>query len=482
MVTEAFTYDDFLLLPNHSSVLPGTVKLHTKLSRSININLPIISAAMDTVTESAMSIALAQRGSLGVIHKNLSIQSQVQEVSMVKRAANGIVRNPETLSIDATLGDALKKMEEKKVSSFPIIDQAKKVVGIVTNRDIRFEKNVDKPVKSFMTKDIITVKDHASLDETKELFRKNKIEKLIIVDDQKHLKGLVCIKDILNDDAFPLASKDKDGRLRVGAAFGTGDFEMERVKNLIEAQVDILILDTAHGHHESVLQMAKKVKKLYPHVDLMAGNIATADAAEALIKVGVDAVKVGIGAGSICTTRIVTGVGSPQATAVKEVFEVTKKAGIPLVADGGIKNSGDIVKALALGASTVMLGSMFAGTDEAPGEVFVHNGISYKSYRGMGSVAAMKRGSKDRYFQMDVEKSTKLVPEGIEGALPLKGSISETLHQINGGIRSAMGYLGAKDIAELQKKARFVRISRAALNESHVHDVLMTKEAPNYKR
>lgn len=481
MINEAFTYDDFLLLPNHSTVLPGTVKLHTKLSRSININIPIISAAMDTVTESAMSIALAQRGSLGVIHKNLSIESQVQEVSMVKRAANGIVRNPETLPINATLGDALKKMEEKKVSSFPIINREKKVAGIVTNRDIRFEKNVDKPVKSFMTKNIITVKDNASLEETKELFRKNKVEKLIIVDDQRHLKGLICIKDILNDDAFPLASKDKEGRLRVGAAFSTGERELERVKKLIEAQVDLLILDTAHGHHETVLQMVKKVKSLYPTVDLMAGNIATADGAEALIKAGVDAVKVGIGAGSICTTRIVTGVGSPQASAIKEAFEVTKKAGIPLVADGGIKNSGDIVKALALGASSVMLGSMLAGTNEAPGEVFVHNGISYKSYRGMGSVAAMKKGSKDRYFQMD-EKNTKLVPEGIEGALPLKGPISETLHQINGGIRSAMGYMGAKDIEELQKRARFVRISRASLNESHVHDVLMTKEAPNYKR
>ena len=476
----ALTYDDILLKPLDSEILPTSANLSTQLTKNIKINLPIISAAMDTVTESQLAISMAREGAIGVIHKNLSIEEQAREVEIVKRAANGVIVFPETMPLDATLEHVKTKMQARRVSSFPIIDDNRIVKGIITNRDLRFELDLDKPVSDFMSRNLVTIRKDTSQEEIRSLFSKHKIEKLVITDKKGRLEGLVCIKDILDDDNYPLASKDSQGRLRVGAACGTGEKEMSRVEKLISADVDLIVIDTAHGHHKSVIDMVRWTKKKFPKKDVIAGNIATARGAKALIDAGCDGVKVGIGAGSICTTRVVTGVGVPQASAIIDSVSVAKDANIPIIADGGIKNSGDIVKALSLGSSSVMLGSILAGTAEAPGDTFLYNGATYKSYRGMGSLSAMKLGSKDRYFQSKVNNSTKLIPEGVEGAVPLKGPLSDTLFQMIGGLRAAMGYIGAKDLKALRERAEFSQITKAGLSESHVHDVKMTKEAPNY--
>lgn len=479
--TEAFTYDDILLLPGASQILPQQTKLDTHLTKNIAIKIPIVSSAMDTVTESAMAISLAQLGGIGIIHKNFSIEEQVKEVAIVKRAANGIVHNPLTLPPHVSIKDALEIMKSYAVTSFPIIDENRRVLGIVTNRDFRFVKELEKPVSSIMTTQVITTNGKESLEKMKMLFNKNKIEKLIVTNKKNQLNGLICIKDILADINFPDATKDSEGRLRVGAACGVTDQEKKRVEALLEVGADVIVVDTAHGHHINVLNMVSWIKKHFPKSELIAGNVGTREGTNALIDCGADAIKVGVGPGSICTTRVVTGVGVPQVTAIMDCLKSCKKANIPMIADGGIRFSGDIAKALALGAKTVMLGSIVAGATEAPGETFYYNGATYKSYRGMGSIGAMSKGSKDRYLQGDVEEKEKLVPEGIEGAVPVKGELKKIIFQLLGGLRSAMGYCGAIDLKELNKKAQFVRISPASFQESHVHDVVMTKESPNYK-
>lgn len=479
---EALTFDDILLKPGKSNCLPKDVQTHTRLTKNIQLNIPIISAAMDTVTESRTAIALAQNGGIGIIHKNMSVEEQATEVLKVKKSGTGMIVNPVTLSIDATVKDAMAIMDRDGISGFPVIDKKNKVAGIVTNRDLRFVKDLDQKITEIMTKEnLVTVKENVAIETAKFLLQKYRIEKLLVVDKNNTLKGLITVKDIEKAKKFPLATKDKNSSLLVGAAVSVGDEGYQRVVRLVDVGVDVLVVDTAHGHSQMVLDLVKKIKKNFPQINVIAGNIATGEATKDLIDVGVDAVKVGIGPGSICTTRIVSGVGVPQVTALLECVAVAKKFGVPVIADGGIKYSGDLVKALAVGASSVMIGSLFAGADEAPGEVILYQGRSYKLYRGMGSLGAMQKGSKDRYFQADVQETKKLVPEGIEGRVPYRGSITDSIYQLIGGLRSGMGYVGAVSISDLQKKAKFVRITGAGLRESHVHDIIVTKEAPNYR-
>ena len=494
-VPEALTFDDVLLLPARSDVVPANTNTQTQLSRHIRLNIPIISAAMDTVTESHMAIALAQQGGLGIIHRNLTIEQQANEVDKVKRSESGMIVDPVTMSPDAKVSDALEVMKKYKISGVPITLKDGKLVGILTNRDLRFESRFDIPISKVMTKEnLITVPVGTTLEQAEEILHEHRVEKLLVVDDKYNLKGLITVKDIQKKLKYPGAAKDDQGRLRVSAAIGaTGDF-LERAQELVQAKVDVLAIDSAHGHSALVLEAVKRVKAKLPEVELIAGNVATFEGACDLVRAGVDGVKVGIGPGSICTTRIVTGVGVPQITAIAEASRATRDAGVPVIADGGIKYSGDIVKAIAAGASAVMIGSMFAGTDESPGEQILYQGRTFKSYRGMGSLGAMAAGSSERYFQNsegdaasatpaigeDSNRLGKLVPEGIEGRVPYRGSVSMIVYQLVGGLKSGMGYCGCHAVTELQQKARFVRISAAGLRESHVHDVMITREAPNY--
>ncbi len=479
-IKEALTFDDVLLIPNYSEVLPTQVDVRTKLTKRITLNIPIMSAAMDTVTESELAIAIAREGGIGIIHKNLSIEEQAEEVDRVKRSESGMIVKPVTVSPDQTIAEAEALMRKYKISGLPVTDESGKLLGIITNRDIRFVKDYSKKIKDVMTKENLkTVPVGTTLEEAKEILHKYKIEKLPVVDENGYLKGLITIKDIEKKEKYPNACKDELGRLMVGAAIGVGPEGFRRAEALIEAGVDVIVIDTAHGHSKGVIEMVEKIKGLFPDIDVIAGNVATPEGTEALIKAGADAVKVGIGPGSICTTRIVAGVGVPQLTAIAQCSEVADKYDISIIADGGIKFSGDIAKAIGAGARVVMIGSLFAGTKESPGELVLYQGRSYKAYRGMGSLGAMRRGSKDRYFQTEVEEK-KLVPEGIEGMVPYRGPLADTIHQLVGGLRSGMGYCGAANIEEMRKKARFVKITSAGLKESHVHDVIITKEAPNY--
>ena len=481
MYSEALTFDDLLLVPRASNVLPSQALLKTSLTKTISLNIPLISSPMDTVTESKLAISIAQQGGIGIIHKNLSIEDQAKEVRIVKRAANGVIYSPATLDKNVSIREAKEIMISQNVSSFPITNKGD-LVGIVTNRDLKSTIDEDDTLDSIMTpkKNLIMANEKTSLNEAKKIMRTKKIEKLPLINRKGELKGLICIKDIYDNVNYPMAAKDKDGRLRVGAAINTSSEDIKRAEALVREDVDVLVIDTAHGHHQSVIQILRTIKKKFKKIPVIAGNIATAEAARALIQAGADAIKVGIGPGSICTTRIVAGVGVPQATAISNVVKETIKTDTPVIADGGIKFSGDIAKALALGASTVMIGSLFAAVDEAPSETIFSNGRSFKVYRGMGSIAAMKKGSKNRYNQKDI-KSNKLVPEGIEGAVPVRGPLVNTINQLIGGLRATMGYIGAKDIKTLVKKAKFVKISAAGLKESHVHNVMIMKEAPNYQ-
>jgi IMP dehydrogenase len=493
-VPEALTFDDVLLLPGHSDIIPALASTQTQLTRNISLNIPIISAAMDTVTESHMAIALAQQGGLGLIHRNLTIEQQANEVDKVKRSESGMIVDPVTMSPDDKVSDALEVMRKYKISGVPITKDGK-LVGILTNRDLRFESRFDIPIHKVMTKEnLITVAVGTTLEEAEQILHEHRVEKLLVVDDKYNLKGLITVKDIQKKLKYPNAAKDSHGRLRVGAAIGaTGDF-LERAQELVECKVDVLAIDSAHGHSTRVLEAIKLIKSKLPEVELIAGNVGTFDGACELARAGADAVKVGIGPGSICTTRVVTGAGVPQMTAIAEAYRATKDARVPVIADGGVKYSGDITKALAAGASAVMIGSMFAGTDESPGELILYQGRSFKSYRGMGSMGAMAAGSSERYFQStegeasaampgagdDANRLGKLVPEGVEGRVPYRGSVAMIVHQMVGGLKSGMGYCGCATIAELLQKTRFVRISVAGLRESHVHDVMITREAPNY--
>jgi IMP dehydrogenase len=483
---EGLTFDDVLLRPGHSEVLPADVSVETRLTRSIQLNLPIIASAMDTVTEARMAIAMAQNGGLGVIHRNLDPEPQAEEVRLVKKFESGMVLNPITIHPDETLADALDLMRRHGISGIPVVERGPngargRLVGILTNRDVRFATNPKQPVAELMTKErLVTVRDGVNQDEAKRLLHQYRIEKLLVVDDQYRCVGLVTVKDIEKQVAYPNAAKDAQGRLLVAAATTTGEGGLERSERLVAAGCDVIVVDTAHGHSQRVLETVTRVKKLSNAVQVIAGNVATREGAKALIDAGADAVKVGIGPGSICTTRIVAGVGVPQLTAIMEAVEAADQAGVPVIADGGIKFSGDLAKALAAGAACAMVGSLLAGTDEAPGETFLWQGRSYKSYRGMGSVGAMARGSADRYFQQDIKDTLKLVPEGIEGQVPYKGPVASVLHQLAGGLRAAMGYVGAKDLEAFREKAQFVRITNAGLRESHVHDVTITRESPNY--
>ncbi|MHB8655399.1 MAG: IMP dehydrogenase [Terriglobia bacterium] len=476
-IPEALTFDDVLLQPAKSAVLPAQVDTRTFLTRNISLNIPIVSAAMDMVTESRLAIALAQQGGIGIMHRTMPIDRQALEIDMVKRSESGMIVDPVTIGPKSKISDAQEIMKKYKISGVPVTTQGK-LVGILTNRDLRFESRTDLPVEKVMTREnLVTVAIGTTLEEAEKILHKHRVEKLLVVDDAFNLKGLITVKDIQKKIKYPNAAKDAQGRLRVGAALGaTGDF-LERAEELIKAKVDLLVVDTAHGHSERVLEAVRVLKQKFPDMDLVAGNVATFEGACDLIQLGVDAVKVGIGPGSICTTRVVTGAGVPQITAIAECARAAHQAGIPLIADGGIKFSGDITKAIAAGASTVMLGSLFAGTEESPGETVLYQGRTFKSYRGMGSIAAMAAGS-DRYAQAD---SAKLVPEGIEGRVPYKGILAEMVAQLVGGLRSGMGYCGCATIEELQRKGRFVRITSAGLRESHVHDVIITKEAPNYR-
>ncbi len=479
-VKEALTFDDVLLVPNYSEVLPTQVDVRTRLTKRITLNIPIMSAAMDTVTEAELAIAIAREGGIGIIHKNMSIEEQAEEVDRVKRSESGMIVKPVTVRPDQTILEAENLMRKYKISGLPVVDNSGKLLGIITNRDIRFVRDFSKKISEVMTREnLITVPVGTTLEEAKEILHKYKIEKLPVVDENGYLKGLITIKDIEKREKYPNACKDELGRLRVGAAVGVGPEAVRRAEALIEAGVDVIVIDTAHGHSKGVIETVEKLKGLFPDMDIIAGNVATPEATEALIKAGADAVKVGIGPGSICTTRIVAGVGVPQLTAVTECSKVADKYDISIIADGGIKFSGDIAKAIGGGARVVMIGSLFAGTKEAPGEVILYQGRSYKVYRGMGSLGAMKKGSKDRYFQSEVEEK-KLVPEGIEGMVPYRGPLADTIHQLVGGLRAGMGYCGAANIEEMRRKARFVKITSAGLKESHVHDVIITKEAPNY--
>jgi IMP dehydrogenase len=480
-IREALTFDDVLLTPGASDVLPKDVSLTTQLTREIELAMPIVSAAMDTVTEHASAICLAQHGGVGVIHRNLSVEAQAAEVDKVKRSESGMIVDPWTLPPDVPIADAMALMASRKISGVPIT-QGGKAVGILTNRDLRFVKDATRPISSVMTKEnLVTVAPGTTRERAKELLHEHRIEKLLVVDGSGALRGLITIKDIEKSERFPSASKDALGRLRCGAAVGAGPDNLLRAQALVNAGVDVIVVDTAHGHSAGVIETVTAIRRTFPELPIIGGNVATAEGAEALVKAGVSAVKVGVGPGSICTTRVVAGVGVPQLTAVMDAARVAARFGVPVVADGGIKFSGDVVKALAAGAGTVMIGSLFAGTDESPGEVILYQGRSYKVYRGMGSLGAMAEGSKDRYFQGDVEDNRKLVPEGIEGRVPYRGSLSSSIHQLLGGLRSGMGYCGAATLYDLRTKARFVRISQAGLVESHVHDVIITKEAPNYR-
>jgi IMP dehydrogenase len=476
----ALTFDDVLLLPGESDVLPKQVETSTRLTRNITLNVPIVSSAMDTVTESAMAIAMAQHGGLGFIHKNLTVEEQAANVVRVKKYESAVVTDPVTIDPDAPLYAAVELMRVHGISGIPVTEKGK-LVGILTNRDLRFEKNLSQTVAQVMTKKLVTAREGVKIEEAKVLLHRHRIEKLLVVNEAMELKGLITIKDIEKVQRHPNAAKDKFGRLLCGAAVGVGTDREERIAALIKAGVDVIALDTAHGHSRGVIDAVRSTKANFKGIELVAGNVATFEAADALCKAGVDAVKVGIGPGSICTTRVIAGVGVPQITAVDECSRAADQHGIPIISDGGVKYSGDVVKALAAGASTVMIGSMLAGTEEAPGDVILYQGRSYKSYRGMGSIGAMKKGSKDRYFQADVQDADKLVPEGIEGRVPYKGPVGMVLFQLNGGLRSGMGYVGCRTIAELRAKAKFVRISASGLRESHVHDVIITQEAPNYR-
>jgi IMP dehydrogenase len=493
-VPEALTFDDVLLLPAHSDIVPALANTQTQLTRNIRLNVPIISAAMDTVTESHMAIAMAQQGGIGIIHRNLTIEQQANEVDKVKRSESGMIVDPVTMSPDDKVSDALEIMRKYKISGVPITKN-KKLVGILTNRDLRFETRFDIPISKVMTKDnLITVAVGTTLEDAEQILHKHRVEKLLVVDDQYNLKGLITVKDIQKKLKYPNAAKDEQGRLRASAAIGaSGDF-LERAQEMVRNKVDLLAIDSAHGHSTRVIDAVKAIKTKFPEVGLIVGNVATFDGACELVRAGADSIKVGIGPGSICTTRVVTGAGVPQITAIAEAFRATKDSGVPVIADGGIKYSGDITKALAAGASAVMIGSMFAGTDESPGELILYQGRTFKSYRGMGSLGAMAQGSSERYFQNtegeastaisgigeDSNRSAKLVPEGIEGRVPYRGSVSMIVHQMVGGLKSGMGYCGCGTIPELLQKTRFVRISGAGLRESHVHDVMITREAPNY--
>ncbi|MCB5195917.1 IMP dehydrogenase [Deefgea salmonis] len=483
IVQKALTFDDVLLVPAHSNVMPRDVSLATQFTRNIRLNLPLVSAAMDTVTEAPLAIAMAQEGGIGILHKNMTPARQAQEVAKVKRYESGIVKDPITVSPDMLVRDVLQLTQQHKISGLPVIDQGL-LVGIVTNRDIRFETRLDVPVSSIMTPKarLITVREGTSIDDARALMHEHRLERVLVIDDAFRLKGLITVKDIIKTSEHPLAAKDEQGRLRVGAAVGVGAGTDERVKLLVEAGVDVIVVDTAHGHSQGVLDRVRWVKTNFPHVQVIGGNIATAAAALALVEAGADAVKVGIGPGSICTTRIVAGVGVPQISAVANVADALAGTGVPLIADGGIRFSGDIAKAIAAGAHMVMLGGLFGGTEEAPGEVELYQGRSYKSYRGMGSLGAMSgaNGSSDRYFQDKTADADKLVPEGIEGRVPYKGPLSAVIHQLVGGLRSSMGYLGCATIDDVHAKAEFVQITSAGIRESHVHDVQITKEAPNY--
>jgi len=482
LTEKALTFDDVLLLPAYSAVLPRDTRLATRLSRNIELNLPLVSAAMDTVTEARLAIALAQEGGIGIVHKNLSPQQQAAEVARVKRHEAGVVRDPITIAPDMKVRDVIELTRQHKFSGMPVLE-GKRVVGIVTNRDLRFETRLDARVAEVMTprERLVTVREGASLDEAKALMHKHRLERVLVVNGEFELRGLITVKDITKAVEHPLAAKDEQGKLRVGAAVGVGEATEERCELLARAGVDLLVVDTAHGHSKGVLDRVKWVKRNYPQVDVVGGNIATADAARALVEQGADGVKVGIGPGSICTTRIVAGVGVPQITAIANVAAALEGTGVPLIADGGIRYSGDVAKAVAAGAHTVMMGGMFAGTEEAPGEIILYQGRSYKSYRGMGSLGAMQKGAADRYFQDNDANVDKLVPEGIEGMVPYKGSVLSIIYQLAGGLRASMGYCGCPTVAEMRTKAQFVEITSAGMRESHVHDVQITKEAPNYR-
>lgn len=481
VVQKAFTFDDVLLVPAHSTVLPRDVSLSTQLTRAITLDIPLISSAMDTVTEARLAIAVAQEGGVGIIHKNMQPKAQATEVAKVKRFESGVVKDPITISQDMKVRDVVNLTQQHKISGLPVVDGTR-VVGIVTNRDLRFETNLDQPIKNIMTprERLVTVKEGASREEALKLMHKYRLERVLVINDNFELKGLITVKDILKSTEHPSACKDELGRLRVGAAVGVGEDAEERVECLVEAGADVIVVDTAHGHAQGVLDRVKWVKKNFPRTQVIGGNIATAEAAKAMVDHGADGVKVGIGPGSICTTRIVAGIGVPQVTAIQNVAQALKNSEIPVIADGGIRYSGDIAKAIAAGAHVVMLGGLFAGTEEAPGEIELFQGRSYKSYRGMGSLGAMQQGSSDRYFQDPEMNADKLVPEGVEGRVPYKGSVVAVIQQLTGGLRASMGYLGCLNITEMRTKAQFVEITSAGIRESHVHDVQITKEAPNY--
>ena len=485
-IREALTFDDVLLVPAESSVLPNEVDTRTRLTKTIELGIPLMSSAMDTVTESSLAIAMAQAGGIGVVHRNLTIEQQAEEVRKVKRYESGMVVNPITITPGQTLADALQLMADHRISGIPVVESrdsrgSGKLVGILTNRDVRFATNPNQPVSELMTKEVVSVREGVSQDEAKRLLHQHRIEKLLVVDEHHRCIGLVTVKDMEKAQAYPNACKDAHGRLRVAAATGTGPDGLRRAEALFDAGVDVLVVDTAHGHSLKVLDQVRAARNMSNYTQVIAGNVATGEAAKALVDAGADAVKVGIGPGSICTTRIIAGVGVPQLTAIMDVVEACEMMGIPVIADGGIKFSGDLAKAIAAGASVAMLGSLFAGTDESPGEVILYQGRSYKSYRGMGSVGAMARGSADRYFQQEVS-TMKLVPEGVEGRVPYKGPVSAVIHQLVGGLRAAMGYTGSQSIAEMQTKCEFVRITNAGLRESHVHDITITNESPNYRQ
>lgn len=478
----ALTFDDVLLLPAASKVLPNEVDVRTQLTRSISMNIPLMSAAMDTVTEANTAISMAREGGIGIIHKNMSIERQAREVDKVKKSESGMIVDPVTMHPEQKISEVLEVMEQYRISGVPIVKDGRRLVGIITNRDLRFETNLDQKVAEVMTKEnLVTASEGITLEESKILLHKNRIEKLLVVNDKGDLLGLITIKDIMKIKQYPSACKDSLGRLRVGAAVGVGPDRDARVEALVNAGVDLIAVDSAHGHAQAVVDSVPAIKRQFPEIELIAGNVATAEGAKTLAEAGADAIKVGVGPGSICTTRVVAGVGVPQITAVTECARVAKDYQVPIIADGGVKYSGDVVKALAAGAHSVMIGSIFAGTDESPGEMILYQGRSYKVYRGMGSLGAMKEGGRDRYFQEDIEEDAKLVPEGIEGRVPYKGPLSSSVFQLIGGLCAGMGYVGCGTLDELQQKAKFIRITSAGLKESHVHDVIITKEAPNYQ-
>ncbi len=483
-IRQALTFDDVLLVPAASSILPTETDTRTRLTREVALDVPLISAAMDTVTESALAIAMAQAGGLGVVHRNLTIAAQADEVRKVKKFEAGMVVNPVTIAPDETLADALKLMADNRISGIPVVERgSQRLVGIITNRDVRFATKAQQPIAELMTKEkLVTVRENVARDEAMRLLHQHRIEKLLVVDEHYRCVGLITVKDIEKSQRFPHACKDDQGRLRVAAATGTGEDGVQRAEALFDAGVDVLVVDTAHGHSRRVLDTVQRIRRLRNYTQIIAGNVATAEGAEALMEAGADAIKVGIGPGSICTTRIVAGVGVPQLTAILDVVATCRKKDVPVIADGGIKFSGDLAKAIAAGADCAMLGSLLAGTDESPGEVFLYQGRTYKSYRGMGSVGAMARGSADRYFQQEVASELKLVPEGVEGRVPHKGPVHNIIHQLVGGLRAAMGYTGNRTVPEMQKNCRFMQITGAGLRESHVHDIAITREAPNYRQ